>query len=68
VEARDIFESPSRTPIVAVACSLEETAPTIEEDPPREEEEPDLEAMADKTLCEFSAPITANIRLDQQST
>jgi len=68
VEARDKFESPSRTPSAAQANSLEESAPTLEEEFEEQAEElggnlaPLFEDMAEKTLREFSAPTTANIR------
>jgi hypothetical protein len=60
---RDIFESPSRTPSTET-CSSQEQAPSSE----GEESEglevnltPVFQAMAEKTLREFSAPTTANI-------
>ena len=72
VEARDKFESPSRTPSAAQARSAEEPAPTLEEEFKGQIEEqaeelggnlaPVFEDMAEKTLQEFSAPTTANIR------
>jgi len=68
VEARDNFESPSRTPSAAQASSLEELAPTLEEEFEEQVEEfggnlpPVCEDMAEKTLREFSAPTTANIQ------
>ena len=72
VEARDKFESPSRTPSAAQANSSEEPALTLEEEfegqVEEQEEElggnlaPVFEDMAEKTLREFSAPTTANIR------
>ena len=72
VEARDKFESPSRTPSAAQASSSEELDPTLEEEFEEQIEEraeelggnlaPVFEDMAEKTLREFSAPTTANIR------
>ena len=72
VEARDKFESPSRTPSAAQASSSEEPAPTLEEEFEEQIEEqakevqgnlaPVFEDMAEKTLREFSAPTTANIQ------
>ena len=72
VEARDKFESPSRTPSTAQASSSEEPAPTLEEEFKEQIEEqaeelggnlsPVFEDMAEKTLQEFSAPTTVNIR------
>jgi len=68
VEAKDKFESPSRTPSAAQASSLEELAPTLEEEFEEQAEDlggnlaPMFEDMAKKTLQEFSAPTTANIR------
>jgi len=68
VDARDKFESPSRTPSAAQASSSEEPAPTLEEELQEQAEElvgnlaPVFEDMAEKTLREFSAPTTANIR------
>jgi len=71
VEARDKFESTSRTPSATQASSLEEPAPTLEEEFEGQIEEqveelggnlaPVFEDMAEKTLREFSAPIIANI-------
>jgi len=71
VEARDKFESQSRTPCAAQASSSEEPAPTLEEEFEEQVEEqteeqlggnlaPVFEDMA-KTLQEFSAPTTVNI-------
>jgi len=72
VEARGKFESPSRTPSVAQASSSEKLAPTLEEEFEEQIEEqaeelggklaPVFEDMAEKTLREFSAPNTSNIR------
>jgi len=68
VEARDKFESPSRTSSPAQASSLEELAPTLEEEFEEQAKElggnlaPVFEDMVEKTLWEFSAPTTANIR------
>jgi len=72
VEARDKFESPSRTPSATQASSSEERAPTLEEEFEGQIEEqaeelggnlaPVFEDMAEKTLREFSAPTAANIR------
>ena len=72
VEARDKFKSTSRTPSTAQASSSEEPAPTMEEEFEGQIEEqaeelggnqaPMFEDMAEKTLWEFSAPTTANIR------
>jgi len=53
VEARDIFESPSRTSSVAQVSSLEEPTPTLEEE---------FEEHVEEQAEEFSAPTTANIR------
>jgi len=71
VEAKDKFESPSRTPSATQASSLEEPAPTLEEEFEEQIEEqaeelggnlaPVFEDMAEKTLQEFSAPTTASI-------
>jgi len=64
IEARDKFESPSRTPSAAQASSLEEPAPTLEEEFEEQAEAlggnlaPVFEDMAEKTLREFSAPTT----------
>jgi len=68
VEARDKFESPSRTPSATQASSLEEPAPILEEEFEEQAEElggnlaPVFEDMAKKTLREFSTPTTANIQ------
>jgi len=72
VEARDKFESPSRTPSAAQASSSEEPTPTVEEEFEGQIEEQGEELsgnlacvfgdMAEKILREFSAPTTANIR------
>jgi len=73
LEARDKFESPSRTPSAAEASSLEELVPILEEEFVEQVEAqteehlgenlaPMFENMAQKTLQEFSAPTTANIR------
>jgi len=73
VEARDKFESPSRTPSAAQASSSEELAPTLEEEFEEQIEEqaeeqfggnlaPMFEDMAEKTMREFSTPTTANIQ------
>jgi len=73
VEARDKFESPSRTPSAAQTSSSEETTPTLEEEFEEQVEEqeeehlgenlaPVFENMVDKTLRQFSTPTTANIR------
>jgi len=75
-EARDKFESPSRTPSAAQANSLEEPAPTLEGEFEEQVEEqaeehlgenlaPVFENMAEKTLQEFSTPTTVNIRSSQ---
>jgi len=67
VEAKDKFESPSRTPSAAKASSSEEPAPTLEEEFEEQAEElggnlaPVFEDMAEKTLLEFFAPTIANI-------
>jgi len=73
VEVRDKFESPSRTPSAAQASSSKEPAPILEEEFEEQVEEqaeeqlgenlaPMFENMAEKTLREFFAPTTANIR------
>ena len=72
VEARYKFESSSRTASDAQARSSEEPAPTLEEEFEEQIGEqaeelggnlaPVFEDMAEKTLREFSAPTTANIR------
>ena len=66
VEARDKFESPSRTSSAAQASSSEEPAPTLEEEFEEQVEEqaeelggnlaPVFKDMAEKTLREFSGP------------
>ena len=68
VEARNKFESPSRTPSASQASPLEELASTLEEEFEEQAEElggnlaPVFEDMAEKTLREFSAPTIANIQ------
>jgi len=73
IEARDKFESPSRTPSAAQASSSEELASTLEDEFDEQVEEqahehlgenlaPVFENMVEKTLREFSAPTTANIQ------
>jgi len=73
VEARDEFESPSRTPSAAQASSSKEPAPILKEEFEEQVEEqteehlgedlaPVFEDIAEKTLREFSAPTTTNIR------
>ena len=72
VEAKDKFESPSRTPSATQASSSEEPAPTLEEEFEEQVEEhaeehlgenlaPVFENMAEKTLREFASLKIANI-------
>jgi len=56
VEAKDKFESPSRTPSAAQASSSEEQAPTL-----KEEFEEQIEEQAEEHLGENLAPVFENM-------